>query len=66
MNPVEFEECEVVAETDLAICVEGVLEDGMWVPKSEKILSTDSECLKKGDTGTLVVSEWWANQKGLL
>lgn len=66
MRTVEFEECEVTAETDLAICVEGVPADtdGVWIPKS--VISDDSEIWKKGDEGTLVVAEWFAMKEGLI
>lgn len=61
---VEFEGCEAVAETDLAICVEGIQDDDIWIPKSQ--VHDDSEVYKKGHEGTLVVMEWFAEKEGLV
>lgn len=36
----------------------------LWVPQSQ--VDDDSEVWKAGQTGTLVVSEWWANERGLV
>ena len=49
-------------ETDRAVLavIEG---DEYWVPKSQ--IDDDSEVWKKDEEGTLVVSEWWAEQEGL-
>lgn len=62
---VEVGRGEVVAETDLAICVE--LEghdDEVWIPKSQ--ISDDSEIWQKGDEGELVVNKWFAEKEGLV
>jgi hypothetical protein len=60
---VEFEDVHCKAQTDLAILCEGVTEDDVWVPKSQ--VHDDSEVYKKDTDGTLIVSRWWADQKGL-
>jgi oxalate decarboxylase/phosphoglucose isomerase-like protein (cupin superfamily) len=54
----------VEAETEKAILVE-IEGEKMWVPKSQ--IHDDSEVYSKehGD-GDLVVTEWWATQKGLV
>ena len=61
---VSFEDCRVVRETDeaLLVVIEG---EETWVPKS--IVHDDSEVFDDGDNseGTLVLHEWWAEQKGL-
>jgi len=58
-----FEDVKCIAETDAAILCD--FEDGVqhWVPKSQ--LSEDSEVEEKDDEGTLIVTRWWAEQKGL-
>lgn len=35
-----------------------------WVPQSQ--IHDDSEVWKPGQTGRLVVNEWWAEKKGLI
>jgi hypothetical protein len=65
---VHLEDCEVVGETDKAIFV--AIGDGiksgerMWIPKSQ--VHDDSEIWKLGQEGTLVITEWIAEQKGLI
>ena len=61
---VGFERCEAVAETDLAVCVEGITDEDVWVPKSQ--ISDDSEVWKKGDEGELIITEWFAEKEGLV
>lgn len=58
-----FEDVECEAETDDAILC---IIDGKqyWFPKSQ--VSDDSEVNKKGEEGTLVVSQWIAEQKDLV
>lgn len=68
MPSVSFENCLCVAETLKAIQVE--MGDGrkekelVWIPKSQ--IDDDSEVWKKDQDGKLVVSEWIAEQKGLI
>lgn len=59
---VEFKGAKCVGETRKAIRV--VLADGTadWLPKH--FVDDDSEVYKNGDEGTLVVSDWIAEQKG--
>lgn len=59
----EFEDVKVIGESELALqCrIEGKLH---WIPKSQ--IHSDSEVYQQGDEGTLIVSEWIAEQKGLL
>lgn len=60
---VEVEDVEIIAETEKAIlCVI----DGKqhWIPQSQ--VRDDSEIWKKGDKGTLVISSWIAEQRGLV
>ena len=62
-NKVRFEDVTAIAETPLAIRVDfgdGVKE---WIPQS--CIDDDSEVWHEGDEGTLIVSEWIAEQKGL-
>lgn len=62
---VEFEGAVVVRETGAAILVSGI-EDGedVWIPKSQ--IHPDSEVWKDGDEGTLIITRWIAEQKGLI
>lgn len=63
---VEFEGAEAIGETEMALKVR--LDDGreIWFPKSQ--IDDDSEVFDAdgNSTGTLVVSEWIALQKGLV
>lgn len=61
--PAEFEDVECVAETTDAICV---IVDGKeyWIPKSQ--VDGGSEITEKGDEGTLIVTQWIAEEKGLV
>jgi hypothetical protein len=67
-NKVELEDCLCINASKLAIQVE--IGDGpktgevLWIPNSQ--VDDDSEVWKKGDKGTLIVSEWIAEQKGLI
>lgn len=62
----EVPEATVTAETEKAIRVRSrYLDDGeAWVPQSQ--VSDESEVWAKGDTGTLVVTTWFARQRGWL
>ena len=56
---------EVIQQTDSAILVEaGILDDDVWVPNSQ--VDDESEVHKMGDSGDLVVSDWFARKKGWL
>ena len=61
--PVEIHDCECIAETEKAILVE-INEWGEedWVPKSQ--IHDDSEVYEKDTSGTLIVSGWFAREKG--
>ena len=66
----EMYDCEVVAETDKAIKVAWPdWGEDFWVPKSDKVISDDSEIwdasLDGSGPGTLVVSLWWAEKNDL-
>lgn len=62
---VEFENCQVLKETDKAIQVK--FSDRVkleWIPKSQ--IDEDSEVWVDGDAGKLVLSEWICKEKGLI
>lgn len=60
---VSYEDVECIHETDDAILV--VIEgDEYWIPQSQ--IDDDSEVWKNGDEGTLVITEWIAEKKGLI
>jgi hypothetical protein len=64
----KIEKCLVVHETEKAILVEHEFFDTedcqIWIPQSQ--VDEDSEIWKKGQLGDLVVSSWFAEQKGWL
>lgn len=65
MAKFEIEDCEVIKDSGAAILVESKnLEEPLWVPQSQ--VHADSEIWKEGDVGLLIISEWFAEKKGLL
>jgi hypothetical protein len=61
----EFDGVKIGRETPLA--VEVFLAEQttpIWIPKTQ--ISDDSEVWKEGDSGTLIISEWIAAQKGII
>ena len=60
---VEFEDVTALRESDLAICVR-IDGEQHWIPQSQ--IHDDSEVWKSGQTGTLVITRWLAEQKGLV
>jgi len=58
-----IEDAKCVRATEKAILVEApVLDDDEWIPQSQ--VDDESEVWKIGDSGVLVVSDWWAEKKG--
>lgn len=60
---VEFDDVLCIAETDEAILVE-IDGDQHWIPQSQ--VNDDSEVWSKGDEGTLIITRWIAEKKGLV
>lgn len=60
---VEFEDVTAIHESDLAVCVE-IDGKAVWLPQAA--IDDDSEVWRKGHTGTLVISRYWAEKKGLV
>lgn len=57
-NFVEFEDCKLVTQTELAALIEFPdEEESRWVPWSQ--ISDDGELEKNGDVGTIYISEWF-------
>lgn len=52
-----------IAETDSAVLCE-IDGEQIWIPKSQ--IDDDSEVWENGQEGVLVMTEWIAEQKGLL
>jgi hypothetical protein len=50
-------------ETSLAVFVRLETGDERWIPK--KVISDDSEVQQLGDSGDVVVAQWWAKREGL-
>lgn len=67
MNSHELVEVEITdpveVETPKAIMFTHEGEE-FWIPKSQ--IGNDSEVQGKGDTGTLIIPEWLAEEKGLI
>lgn len=59
---ISYDDIECMVDTDAAILVEIEGED-YWIPKSQ--IHDDSEVYKRDTSGTLVISEWIATEKGL-
>lgn len=55
---------EAVYETEDALKCDAGLDDFVWVPK--KLIRDDSEVREQGDSGILVIPEWFALEKGLI
>lgn len=60
---VRLDDANVIRATEKAILVE-VGGEEMWVPQSQ--IDDDSEVWEERQEGTLIVSEWWAERKGLV
>lgn len=60
---IEFEDVEVVKETDAALLVR-IEGEEVWLPKSQ--LCEDSDKLEEGETGTIMLPSWLAFDKGLM
>jgi len=64
----KIERCKVICETNKAIRIKSDTlaelagEDEDWIPKSQ--IDDDSEVFANGTEGDLIVSDWFANQKG--
>ena len=56
--------CICLRETEAAVWVEVPDKGRLWFPKSHVLEA--SEVKEDGDTGTLVISEWLAKEKGLI
>ena len=57
--------CHCISQSDKAICVIGMeVTKGIaeWIPQSQ--VHADSEVYKRGDTGELIITGYWAQQKG--
>jgi len=66
METFEIDDCEIVAETTKAVKIvtpDIMEEDDVWIPQSQ--IDDASPIWKKGETGTLIVTQWIAAQKGL-
>jgi len=61
-STVEFQDVEAIHETDMALLCQ-IAGDEVWVPKSQ--IADESEVWSEGGHGTLVVTEWWVQQRGL-
>ena len=55
-----FFNCECKKATDRALLVENEFGETAWVPISQ--LTDDSDIYEEGDTGTLAISDWFAER----
>ncbi len=60
--PVEVEVEIVVAATSKAILCR-IHGENYWIPLSQ--IDTESEVMDRGDSGTLIIPRWLAEEKGL-
>lgn len=56
--------CQVRIKTDKAICINDGANEA-WIPRSQ-IEDPDPEDMQIGETITLLIPEWLANEKGLI
>jgi len=66
---IEIEDCNCLGESEKACLIElgddcRKAGEAVWIPKSQ--IHDDSEVWKKGQVGKLVITEWIAEQKGLI
>ena len=54
---------KAIKSTDKAVLIETEGEE-FWIPQSQ--IEDDSEVWEEGDEGTLVITDWIAEKKGLL
>lgn len=60
---IEIEDVEVLIEKPTSLLVTSPnLDKEYWVPKSQ--ITDDSEVYKAGTEGTLIVTDWIAEEKG--
>jgi len=58
-----IDNAKCTAATDKAVQIEAEIFDApMWIPQSQ--IDDDSEVYQKGDKGTLIISDWWAEKQG--
>jgi len=58
-----IENARCIRETEKAILVEAdEFDEPTWVPKS--MIDDESECWTDGTDGVLIVSDWFAEQRG--
>lgn len=58
-----IDDADCIHETPKAILVEAPdFDEAVWVPQSQ--VDDESEVYKRGTTGTLIVSDWFAEQQG--
>jgi hypothetical protein len=61
---VEIDGVRCLHRTAAAILVDGPeFEDPIWIPQSQ--VDDDSEVWKRGQEGKLVISAWFAREKGI-
>lgn len=61
-DTVEFEAfCKAESDKAILCVIDG---EEVWIPLSQ--VDDDSEVYSKGDEGSLIITEWIAEQKGLI
>jgi hypothetical protein len=59
---IRIDDVTILRTTDMAVLFE-IDGSEYWIPQSQ--IDDDSEVWEEGDEGTLVISKWIADQKGL-
>ncbi len=64
--PICLDGCVVLRDTARAIhvMIPDADDDEIWIPRSQ--LADDCELSDEGDEGTLLISAWWAQKRGLV
>lgn len=63
---VTLEDCEALKETEKALLVYiNLMNEDHWIPH-DHIAQEESEVLREGDEGTLVITDWIAEKIGAL
>jgi len=55
---------KAIKETESALLIQTTRVENIWIPKSQ--IDERSEVCSEGDSGLLIISEWFARKEGLI
>lgn len=61
-EPYELEDCEVLAVLEKSMKVHSAEHGEIWIPLSQ--VHDDNDTSDEGDRGTILVTQWLAEQRG--